>query len=301
MEFPCKKLVLLVLCAAVLLVSETARGISFSLLDHQQGDEVRLNDTWSYISTGNRGEDKSIESLFIFLHGEFKAIFGEDVINGIRCTIYIDANSSGPFIHYVSDTELRIRLRLSNAHFWCQLVFQLAHEMTHYLFCQTYDFRRLHGSKWNEEIVSEAMSLFMLKQLADKWHKCALSKYDRDRDSSYSLAIRAYIANELRKGTGSVLKSSQEPITLRQFAEFNRNAGRDRENHRAEVNHLYALLLTLEKEQIRPIILEMYQYLIDDTYIDYETWIRNAKYPDIIRKVSKIQPRIVPMSHGRDR
>jgi len=292
-RFSYEKLLLFFLCVAVLLVPKTVDAVSFSSLDHEKGDEVTLNDTWSYISTGNRGEDESIESLFIFLHREFTSIFGADVVNGIRCTIYNDRNSAGPFIHYVSDTELRIRLQVANAHFWCQVVFQLAHEMTHYIFCQTYNFRRLAGSKWNEEIVCEAMALYMLKQLADKWRECALSEYDRHRRTPYSSAINAYIANELRKGTGSVLNSSQEAITIQQFAEFNRNAATNRENHRAEVNYLYNLLLTLEKEQIKPIILEMYQYLRHDTYIDYERWIRDTKHPDVIRKLSKIQPDII--------
>jgi hypothetical protein len=273
------------LCAVMLFATMPASGTA-------NDNEIKLNDTWSYISTGNHGEDKYIESLFIFLHKKFKSVFDTDVIDGITCTIYIDENEAGPFIHFVSNKEIKIRLRLANAHFWCQLVFQLAHEMTHYIFCQTYDFMKFDGSKWNEEIVSDAMALYMLKQLADNWDDFVLSKYDQYRDTPYSLAIYMYIDNELRKAIENTLKSSQEAITIQQFAEFNKNAGTNRENHRAEVNYLYSLLITLEKEQIKPIILEMYQYLVDDTYIDYETWIRNAKYPSVIKKLSKIQPQI---------
>jgi len=138
--------------------------------------------------------------------------------------------------------------------------------------------------------------LYILRQLADNWDKFVLSKYDRYRDTPYSSAIYAYIANELERGVGKVLKSSQDAVTIQQFAELNRNAGRNRENHRAEVNYLYDLLLTLEKEQIKAIILEMYQYLTDDTYVDYEHWIRNATHPEIVRKLSNIQPRITGTS-----
>jgi len=262
-------------------------------LDRKEGDEVKLNDAWSYLSTGNKDQDKYLESLFIFLHKEFESIFGTDVVNGIKCTIYNDKDAESPFIHYVSDKELKIRLHLSSTIYWCQVVFQLAHEMTHYIFCQTYEYKKLFGSKWNEEIVCEAMALYMLKQLADKWKECTLSAYDRARRTPYSSSIYTYVADERKKGADYVLKSSQAPITLSEFAEFNKTSGSDRENHRAETNYLYDLLITWEKEQIKPIILEMYQYLKEDCYIDYETWICEAKYPDVIEKLSKIQPNIV--------
>jgi len=253
---------------------------------------VQINDTWAYISTGNRDQNKYLESLFVFLHKEFSSIFDADVVNRIKCTIYNDKDSVSPYIHYVSEKELKIRLHLSCTSYWCQVVFQLAHEMTHYVFCQNYDYRKYYGSKWNEEIVCEAMSMYMLKQLADKWKECDLSNYDRQRRTSYARAIYTYVADERRKGTENVLKSSQEAIDVSVFRELNRTAGSDRENHRAETNYLYDLLITLEKEQIKPIVLDMYKYLKDDCYIDYESWIKEAKYPDVIEKLSKIQPDI---------
>ena len=277
-----QKLILPILCATLLFATLPANA-----------NEVKLNDTWSYISTGNHDEDKYLESLFFFLHGELKSIFGAEVVNGIKCTIYIDRNAPGPFIQYVSNEELRIRLNVRDTNLWSQLVWQLAHEMTHYIFCQTYDFVKLKGSKWNEEIVADAMALYMLKQLADNWDDFVLSKYDRYRDTPYSSAIYERIDNELRRAAGRVLKSSQEAITIQQFAELNRTVNFDRENHMAEVNFLFALLITLEKEQIKPSILEMYQYLVDDTYIDYERWMHNAKYPDVIGELSRIQPEII--------
>ena len=264
-----------------------------SPLNHKKGTEVKLNGTWSYIATGDREQDESLETLFIFLHREFEEIFGSDAVNGIKCTIYNDKNSASPFIHYVSDRELRIRLRMSSTVYWCQLVFQLAHEMTHYIYCQTYEYTKLYGSKWNEEIVCEAMTLYMLKQLADKWEDCVLSQYDRYRRTPFSSSIYTYAANERNKEAASALKSSQEAVTIQEFTALNRTASGDREDHRAETNYLYDLLVTLEKEQIAPIILEMYHYLREDCYIDYESWISKAKYPEVIRKLSKIQPNIV--------
>ena len=260
----------------------------------EKGEEVKLNDTWSYLSTGNRDHDKYLENLFTFLHKEFESIFGADVVNGIKCTIYNDAESASPFIHYVSDHELKIRLRTSSMSYWCQVVFQLAHEMTHYLYCQTYDYTKLYGSKWNEEIVCEAMSLYMMMQLAHQWGTCELSEYDRHRIFPYSCSIYSYVADERNKGFEKALKSSQGAVPIQEFAGLNKTAGGDRENHRAETRHLYDLLITLEKEQIKPIILEMYRYyLVEDCYIDYERWIKNTAYPDVIEKLSQIQPKIV--------
>jgi len=47
------------------------------------GNEVIINNTWSYISTENKSNDENIEHLFVFLYNEFELIFGSYITNGI--------------------------------------------------------------------------------------------------------------------------------------------------------------------------------------------------------------------------
>lgn len=249
-------------------------------------EAISLGGNWSYISDNTGERDNNIESIFHFIYTRYERIFGIEVMNFRSCTIYNDKNAPNPkTIPNYDNNTIRIRLALSDTRYWTQLAYQLSHEIMHCVYYSTC--WNQSYSKWNEEIICEAMSLYMLNQLAQNWDSCSLSGISK----VYQTSVLSSLNSAYGKAT-LPLKSTQPPITMQEFQELSLHANTDRNDHKAERNYLYDCFLNAKIEELRELI-NMYKYYSNKKYVDYPQWIKKSAYPEFVRKLSAIQPNII--------
>ena len=256
----------------------------------------RLEHNW-YCSTSTGERDEYIEGIFHCLFSEFVKIFGEDVMSHKPVTIFNDPDAHTPRTIPLGE-EIRIRLRLPKTSYWAKMIFQLSHEMTHYAFFSYFPHANQENfkknfenetSSWNEEIICEAMSLYMLKLAAENWEKCSLVQIN----PKYNAAIENYLKDEYNRSKKFPLKSEGSYIPATDFHKnFNQKSCVDRDNHNSETNYLYDLFTSVNAKTIGE-VLDMYKYFNKDhRCIDYAAWIKNANNPVFIENVSVIQPKL---------
>ena len=252
-----------------------------------------------YYTTASGNRDPNIEGIFAPLFNRFVELFGRQVMTHTQVIIFCDTKAPCPMIMpYVN--RYYLRLAQQSTEYWAQMIYQLSHEMMHFAFFSSFpqytqsdvaillDTRR---SAWNEEIIAEAMSLYMLRYMADNWQRSPLYQLN----PRYGSAIRSYldyIYNDARKYTRP-LKSEGAYVCRREFhTRFNRTCYANRADHIMERNHLYNIFVSARAEDIGEII-NAYRYFNNDyRYIDYSAWANNARNPDFIRAISVIQPRL---------
>lgn len=104
----------------------------------------------------------------------FESIFGKDVMAKEHCEVSIDMNcSTAPRIEF---KPTRIILKAEHGHF-CQVIFQLAHELSHYAVRQNTDYQYINCAiAAFEEPSAEAMSMYILKLCAESCSNSELYK-----------------------------------------------------------------------------------------------------------------------------
>lgn len=253
-----------------------------------------LGNNWNY-STDSGEKDKYIEGIYAALFEEFVNLFGEDVMTYQPVIIYNNPNKSNPVTSPLGNVTV-ITLSLDETLHWSQLIFQLSHEMMHYVYFSRSPDADLSNCKeqfstWNEEIICEAMSLYMLDYMADNWDKCALSK----QDASYDASIREYLNDEYNDWHRLPLKNQENRIySLEEFQLLSDQADVTayRDNHTTERNYLHDLLVFVDAAQIKE-LLRLYDFY-DATYdtIDYISWQQESDNSAFVEKVSAIQPKL---------
>lgn len=143
-----------------------------------------------------READLNVIGSLHFLLPLFESSFGREYTLGEPCEIYNDSKSSCPELQ-ICYQPIRIRLSLDKTGYWNQLIFQLSHELCHYVLRQ-YRLNTFYSNaclSWYEEIACTAFSWCALKYAAVNWHNCVLSKQCPD----YSQYMSSYLTHELGK------------------------------------------------------------------------------------------------------
>ena len=87
-----------------------------------------------------------------------------------------------------------ILLSIDNCSYWCKVIYQLSHELTHcYIFCHNKN--KSQEINWIEETICEALSLFFLKYFFINWKSMELSKIN----SGFSKHIATYLDDILKE------------------------------------------------------------------------------------------------------
>lgn len=265
-----------------------------NLLKYYVNEEAlfSLDNNWSY-STDSGEKDIYIESIYATLFEEFVRLFGRDAMTYKPAIIHNNPNASNPKTSPLGDVTV-ITLHQEKTSYWSQLIFQLSHEMMHYAFFSKRPDADLSNydekfSQWNEEIICEAMALYMLDYMAENWEKCALS----ERNATYDAVNRIYLENEYNDSAGLPMKSKENrTYSPEEFKALSDQANSDRENHNTESNYLYDLLVSVDSENIKE-LLNMYDFYNEEyDYIDYISWQQKADNSEFIAKVSAIQPQV---------
>lgn len=127
-----------------------------------------------------------------------------------------------------------IFLSMDSFAFWCQLIFQVSHEITH---CVIHRLNSHEDQKalWVEETICEAMSLVFLNTFANSWGGCALSK----KNPPYYASIQEYLRRELEKNGNHGL---EQCYGIKELQEINRTSESQREDRCEEMHQLYRLI-----------------------------------------------------------
>ncbi len=222
-------------------------------------------------------QSEYLASILEFLLPEYARIFGDEVMQKETCLVYNDAVSDCPML-VTNSTPIRIRLAQESLTFWAQTVYQLSHELCHYAIRQGKTNKEII-LLWFEEIVCEAMSLYILYWSSKHWECCKLSSIN----PSFGDAINVYLNGILSEVcTGEFQKCTSTEV-LKGY-----DAGKNREGHRNERNRLYNEIIK------NPVLCRCfcdYQQYMDSngTTIDFEEWKRNDANP-LIPFLQSLQP-----------
>jgi len=218
-----------------------------------------------------------LRAILDFQLQEFIRIFGTNIMFGEPCTVYNDSQATVPML-LLNRNPISIRLAQPSLAYWAQTVFQLSHELCHYALRQTKR-NKSYTLSWFEEIVCEAMSLYMLHWSSENWSECKLYH----ENSSFSLSLNNYLSDKLKmNGTDSF----QRCTTIEALKEYESNFTTERQTHRNERNLIYAEIL---RNPLDCKYLCEYQRHVneDGVTIDFNNWNNESQ---LIKALYSIQP-----------
>lgn len=221
--------------------------------------------------------------IFELLLPEYERIFGSGIMNREVCCIYNDSASSCPMLQY--GNPLRIRTNLSSLGFWCQEIFQLSHEMCHYAIRQK-KLSKKWVLSWFEEVLCEAMSLYVLYYVAVHWNQCTLHSIN----PTYATSIVDYLNDECRSPATDGLK---ECSTFEKLSEYERQklSESHRESHVNERNIVFSAILQHPEEAKCFLDYENYVCPQDGLTLDFDKWYQDNPCA-MVETLRSIQPKI---------
>lgn len=174
-----------------------------------------------------------LESILSFLLDYYSVLFGDGILRDEKCIVFNDPKADCPML--ITNTPFPlIRLAQDSLTYWAQTIYQLSHEMCHYVFRQ-YKTQKDITLSWYEELVCESVSLLALEYSAQNWNECALSS----NSPNFNKAIISYLQNELARAGTTEFSLSK---TLKAMASYEKIAQENRASRINERNRLYKAL-----------------------------------------------------------
>lgn len=249
------------------------------------GVEMSSQSQWSFCDY-NEDNLQSLPHIFGFLMKEFVRIFGDATMYSEACNVYNDPSANGPQL-IMNTTPIEIRIRLKKFTLWAKLIFHLSHELCHYAI-------RQHKSdkgrvlSWFEEILCEAMSLYMLGYSAKHWKDCGLYS----ENNQYAKSIDKYLRDELARLPKGGLKACTTIDSLNEYNKICSQSDENRLGHREETIFVYNLLV--KDPLLARCFLEYTKYIDDNRLtINFDKWKLDNKNNEMVLLLESTQPRIV--------
>ena len=237
-------------------------------------------DNWTLI-VNTDSEKNYMQALFEFVLTLYKDIFGSSILENELCTVFNDSTQSCPMF-ITNYNPVSIRTCVYSLDYWAQYIYQLSHELMHYVIRQYKD-DKSKCVKWFEETICEAMSLFVLLICSINWHYCTLF----DINDEYSLHLKNYEESEYHIVSKSVLRSCH---SLTELNIINATCEKMRILRSYERNELFDFFCNHPKS---PIELAQYPKFIKNYLeIDIDEWKKYTS-PEIITVIRNIHPVIL--------
>ncbi len=241
---------------------------------------------WTF-EVANQNELDNIWPLFSIITKLFQEIFGEKAIFSEPCIIYNDPTAKCPRIIWEQDgyllSPIKIRLSLPRFTLWSKAIYQLSHELTHYVIRQ-YKPDKQFTLSWFEESLCEAMSLYTLKLVAERWSECTLSQ----GDPVYAVSITEYWREEYSRRAPSVL---QQCTSLEQLQDVEISSQENRELRLYERNYLFDTFVEMPTA-ISDFVFYTW-FMRDKLRVDFDAWRESTVNGSLVPKLEVIQPRIL--------
>jgi hypothetical protein len=217
-----------------------------------------------------------------FVHQLFVEIFGRNILEKEVYTVYNDPLADTPML-VINELPVKIRLRVKSSDYWSQVVYQFSHELTHFVIRQYKSNKNMYVN-WFEETICEAMSLYCLKKVAERWDECELYKIN----PGYRQSLTGYMEDEYIKKGSDILKNCN---SYKQLMKIEEEATADRDARNNERNYLFNLFVA-SREYVR-LIVQYPKYIRKEhgLLIDFDYWLNCEKESEgFLLKIKKIQP-----------
>ena len=224
-------------------------------------------------------DEKYMRPLFDFTMQFFTEIFGEDIMSAEPCILYNDASSSCPML-IIAQVPIQIRTCAKDLSFWAQFIYQLSHEMTHYVIRQHKEDKSFIAG-WLEETICEAVSLYILNVASKRWFECELFHSNQ----TYGKSLEEYLLSEYENKKSSALKNCH---TMQALELINSTCESDRPARGIERNYLYDTFCEMPS-----LIAEFVWYplyMLDHLRVDFSRWECERKSTQLISCLKNIHP-----------
>ena len=247
----------------------------------EEGDNVLQNiKIWRMVFSSQEDENYMLP-LVSFVLMLFENIFGASVMNSEPCILYNDKEAEYPML-IRNCTPVRIRTCATNLTYWCQFIYQLSHEMTHFVIRQ-YKTDKTVIIKWFEETICEAMSLYILHLASLRWNECGLYLIN----SNYGRALDDYCKNEYLHTNQSVLSQC---YTLTELECVENTCEKNRVGRSLERNYLFDVFCEMPTSISEFVYYPM--YMRGDLQVDFEQWTSRQKDDQLVPRLKAIQPKL---------
>ncbi|BAK99225.1 hypothetical protein OBV_20270 [Oscillibacter valericigenes Sjm18-20] len=226
-------------------------------------------------------EQKYMIPLSSYVLKLFGEIFGVGIINSETCLLYNDEKAAYPML-IINRNPIMIRTNVEKFRCWEQFIFQLSHEMTHYIIRQ-YKTDKTAIVKWFEETICEAMSLYILRVSSMRWIECALHSIK----PNYGVALEFYWRDVYKQTEESVLKRCH---TLHELELVEEACETNRKGRSIERNYLFNTFCDMPNSIAEFVYYPLYMH--GDLQIDFETWTSNQNNNLLIPHLKAIQPKL---------
>jgi hypothetical protein len=246
-------------------------------------DMTKNNDSAFIMDPITSGEKRNMFPLFSFTHGLLVDIFGDSIMNSECCIVFNDPTAECPML-ITNSSPIKMRtVTKRNYRSWAQIVYQLAHELTHYAIRQ-YKTDKNIFINWFEETVCEAVSLCVLRFASEKWDRCALQTENHE----YSTSFMQYY-NDKYTAIGedklSLCRSKDDLYTI----EKDSQTPEGRLARSKQRNYLADTLFQMPHEIVT---CARYTLFIRGIEIDFEKWKSSEYNSPLVPHLESIQPRI---------
>lgn len=234
---------------------------------------------WYIEKFENEKDTNNLEYITEHMIRKFISIFGRDIMLKEDCYIYLDKQASCPML-VLNHEVLKIRLTSEGTNYWCQIIYQLSHEMCHYAMRQSSDDKEVIS--WFEETMCEAMSLYFLNYFAKTWPSCKLYKINK----GYSKSIKNYLDDKL--GNYKEKSILQKCVDFLQLEHIEKTCT-DNRDFRAEDRDKIYYLFKKHSKKIH-MILDYKKYKVNKIGINFELWLKNKKNDSFIKGLKDLLP-----------
>ena len=183
-----------------------------------------------------------------------------------------------------------VHLTMQAYTYWCQVVFQLSHELTHYMIYSHCKDESNYAS-WIEETICEAMSLYFLEWYRDNWEELSLYKYN----AVYDKKVGEYLEDELRKeGTERLSRCG----SYQELIEIDRTSQNCREDRRTERNKLFSLIY---ERDIKGMIYYRDYIIPNSKILDCDRYLQDFPFSAPVKYLCDLQTNILTKAeHGQE-
>lgn len=235
-----------------------------------------------YIENFDDGfQTESLEFIFEHMLSKYISIFGEHLMLNEKCYIYTNEYADCPML-VLNQDDRKILLSVSSTTRWCQVIYQLSHELCHYALRQSnIDIKCV---SWFEETMCESMSLYILDYFYDTWKECKLSEYN----VKYSRSIKEYLSYIIDSAKGpSILTKCFNLLSL---SNIEKTCTLDRDARSKDVNKIYYLFKSTPNNIY--MIANYKKYLVNKIGIDFDSWLKDEGNTNFIKELSNLVPNL---------
>lgn len=233
------------------------------------------------------GIGSNSQILFYYQYKLCSDVFGFEAMASESCNVLCTDNDEAPIlVNVTSPIEIWIN---ADDNRWCQVVYQLSHEMCHYAMRYNKT-NRNYVLKWFEETICEAFSLYSLNYFSEHWTECYLVRMN----PVYANSFRNYVTDTVSEKA----PIAEDPVhslskcrTMENLGFVEKHSEDKRYLRFSERDYLYDLFKS-HPDMIR-LLLNYEKYVNKKSMmIDFDRWIDDENGSVFLKSVSEIQPNI---------